>query len=485
MLKKSLFIGFAVLAGAALVFTACEKEVTKEVPGSGWMMLVQTWGDTQQALSEALLNPDSGVIGTKAAITLDAALTIPAGKTLVTFADINGAAITVEGKVYVGNGSALTATATNLITVKGSGSIAVEKGGVLTTNAASSVKNESGATALGSGVAVVGGTLKFSEATDVADVAKIGAALSYISSGTLAITSSTLAPSALTAITIPADKKLTVEGTGAETSDTLSIPAWLDLTTTANLGTVKTLSVSGKLTATAGTGHADGIALTVGEKSRLTLGTVAKLKGSTVAASGVLNIVAVTAYDANAKVAVSAGGTVNSIKFPGNTNITGGLATATATIDSLTIPASETGYLELPAGKTLTVMGVLTVNGGLVLKAADSKVLLSAGAQATVAAGGKLYGINANKPNVTKVTLTVVATSAPTTATKAKITDSGSVYTLTTEASTGIILTKTVGNASFAFTDAAINALEATAAATAANGTFKAGAGTAIILAGK
>jgi hypothetical protein len=491
MLRKSLIIGFAALIGAAFIFTGCEKEVVKEVRGPGSILFVDTWVNDGDELTKALMDAKSIVIGllpdpsaTPTEITLKEPLTINEGKAVVFFRGVSGQAITVEGKAHIGAGGSLTAGSSNKISVKGAGAIVVEKGGILKTDSETSIDDGEATpvSALGTGKVTFVDTeskLEFSSATDKASVEK---AFSYLGSkGTLAITGTTVtaAPSEIAGIVgVSETKKLIVSGTGAETADTLSILAGLELATADSLKTVKTLTVSGVLNAPAATMDSTEATITVITGGEATLGVIAKLKTSSVAAGGSLTVTT-AAFDAGAKLEAASGANVNGINFTVAANITAISTNSAVTIDSLTIPAET--IFTIPAGKTLTVNGALTVNGTLAFDATGGLKLPADASLALDATGKLLCGTD-----VTKVILTVEGATAGT-ATKAKVATVSGVYTVTTEAATGTgtAETKVIGNASFAFADKEINKLPAIdAAATAAAGTLKAGVGTTLILAG-
>ncbi|MDR2444685.1 MAG: hypothetical protein LBD44_01940 [Spirochaetaceae bacterium] len=508
MLRKSLIIVFATLVGLALVFTGCEKEVVKEVPGSGWMMLIDTWASGETALTAALVSKDSKIIGTKAAITLTSALTVPAEKTLVIFAELSGKPITVEGKVYVGSDGNLIADSTNTIMVKGAGAISVEKGGKLTTDEAASVNNgaTTPATVMGKAVTIVGGKLKLSPKVSDAAAASSGiaTALGYISSGILDLSGATITtptgftPSFILAIPgVSATKALIVNAGDKEPDATTALTIKTGYVITADksdtLAKVTNINVSDRsgFMAEAATGDAtNGITVTVGETSFLQLGSIGKLKDSKVAAGGNLEAKAVVTFDASAKLAVSADAIVNNITFVGATNITALTADA-FTIDSYTVP--EKVKFAIPASKIFTVTKALEVNGTLSFGNDTSKVILGESASLKAGASG-IFSAKAGTDDGSGIDLSVAASTVLVTSTGFTSNDAtaGAAITLTTatagtDTPTGYI----IGNASFAINNATSGAPAAAVTSTtagtgkAAAGEIKAGTGTAITLVGK
>lgn len=474
MKKMSLIFGFAAFVGAALFFAGCDNEPKIEYKDRDKLVNYEVVVENEEELlgafasySRIAFNPDPAL-----AFKFSDGFEIPAANTVGIFSDAEietGKKLKVSGTVNVEVGGLLTLTGT----IEGDGTVSVKVGGSLDTAGLTKIPD------LGTKTIIAGGTLNVGT---VADITELKTLFGKISSGELNITtpSATLKPTEVANISgITANKRLTIEANGAETSTSLTIPAGLTLTTTGTLDTVATLTVNGKLTASAATGKADGIAITVGKNATLSLATIAKLKASTVEDGGTLQAT-VTAFDTDAKLKVNAGGRVNEITFVGATNITA-LAADAVTIDSITI-ADKTA-LTIPANKTITVTGTgtLEVNGTLSFTDSTSKLILPAGA--ALAAGEKGTLLGGITPAVTNVTLTVEATATAGTATKAAVTgDAATGFTVTTNA-TATAGTPVIGNASFAIIDAEVKALSATQATQAAAGKLIAGAGTTLILA--
>jgi hypothetical protein len=391
MLRRSLFIGFAALVGAAFIFTGCEKEVVKEVRVPGDMMFIDTWVNDEVELTTALKDEKSGVIGLlpSKAIQLKNELTIPAGKHVVLFSDITGNKIAVEGMLYIGAEGSLTATSSSTVSVKGAGAITVKKGGTLVIDALASVNDGADGTAL----PVIGTSKVFFADTE----------------SNLSISSTNTDKVILQSVFGIFGDKGTFD---------------ISKTTGLKVGDAAKFSVSDtkRLVATADTAEDTGI-----DQIDIPVGLDITLSGP--AAAPTANI------------------TVN-----GKLNIT---------------------ILSIAANKTFTVNGTLVF-------ADTSKLNIPADASLALGETGKLLC----GADVSKVKLSVAAAAASTTPTKAKVGDASPVYTVTTEAATGDVKTIVIGNASFAFTDNAIGGLAATAAATPAAGTLKAGAGTLLTLAG-
>jgi hypothetical protein len=186
----------------------------------------------------------------------------------------------------------------------------------------------------------------------------------------------------------------------------------------------------------------------------------------------------------------ASGATVNGITFTGGTDIAA-LDEDEVAINDLTIAAAAT--LSIPAGKTLTVEETLTVNGTLEIVGAGDVVLTAAATKVVLNAGGKLdvkhedgkFGEGTQAD--TKVT--VAASSASETPTKALVAKTGTVWTVTTDddgdgtnvSSNKIIL----GTLALDFDGtAAVNGDACDASGVAAAGTLVVGAGTVITFIG-
>jgi hypothetical protein len=247
------------------------------------------------------------------------------------------------------------------------------------------------ATALGTGRVNIAGLLVLTGA--LANTSTIDSTLwSYVGSGGALDASVTSAkPSDFNTIAVPAGKPLfTSIGAAAEGQATVTVPARVQLTTTDDLNTVSSLTVTGTLTASSAEGLNTGIAIIVNEGGSATVGTIAKLDDSTVANKGRLTATSATfKTPGTSKIVVSADGTVNSIAFPASTNIKVFGASNAITIDSITLTG---GVLALPATAVLTVTGTLALNGTSSLKLADAATSKLALTAATGTDGAKLTG---------------------------------------------------------------------------------------------
>jgi hypothetical protein len=395
----------AILAGVFL-FTSCEQAtdteyITHYVPTpQGADVLATSAADLAEYLGEDSDYQVIAVITTIADAGED--LVVPATKTLLLYASLtpNGTSgLTIEGKVIVSAGGTLVATAANPVAIEAGGSLEVATNGTLSVanlTAGLSVDDEST-------VVFKGGNLAVAELDDAAGITT---ALGYIGSqGELTVTSLTEAKlsdiiaaidsaevtittlttqtaeeGTVTSLTIPSNltigevtngaltstvTTLTVNGSYTPKSDdtlvnltTLTVNGTLSAAA-ATLDALTDLTVNGELTSV-GTGASAGIKITVGAEGEATLATVAKLLGgSAVAAGGELTATAVTAFDTDASLAVSAGSIVNGITLPGDTTITA-LATDAITIGDLTVASGTT--FTLSSGKALTVADGLTLS---------------------------------------------------------------------------------------------------------------------------
>jgi PBP1b-binding outer membrane lipoprotein LpoB len=407
VIKKSLLLGLLALLAAVFVFTGCDNgtttvteyvpvpgtttpggETNQNPPAAGEVPEFVDVATSQSALEAALANPDykGELIGYGGTTALTGqAVTIPDGYKVYVQpgADLktaSGYGLTVKGKLFVANSAALTID-TAPIVVDGEGNIEVQKGGTLATDEAASVWDGTTDTVLGTDKVKITGTLEYTAGTDFTDAEAVETALGYITSGTLNvgdISSAGLKPSEVAELTIPTGKQLVADtGNTAETdTGTLTIPANLNLTTSATLTTltglevngtlaaasgtltgVTELTVNGTLTASSATLASGGATVIVGSGGSATLGTVGLLKGaSSVAAGGALTVTAVTAFDSTDNLAVVAGSTVNSFTFPDATDITG-IAAAGFTIGNLIVP----GVLVLSKNLTLATDAELVI----------------------------------------------------------------------------------------------------------------------------
>jgi hypothetical protein len=283
---------------------------------------------TETELTSALTNASVVYILVKSDITLTAAKTIPAGKTVYLFADLNtgGKVLTVNGSLAVADTGTLTATDdTGEVIVSAGGSVQVEKGGKLSIETVDSVNDGGDPTAttvIGTRAKIAtGGTLALSTAFTTTD--DIQAVLDRISTGIVS-TATNLKPSEIANTTftgLSAAKQLSVStGATAETESTLTIPANLTIVSTDDLDSVTTLTVNGALTASSAILHSSGVTLTMGAGSKVTFKAKIINSGSSVGSSGALTLMGATEIKG-----LTLGGMIIIPTPPTTVNITGPL----------------------------------------------------------------------------------------------------------------------------------------------------------------
>jgi hypothetical protein len=264
----------AVLAGS-LIVTGCSQDsgggtTFIPVPGGSSVIPFDAVVTDLAGLTAALAAPDTAYIGVISAIPpITADLEIPEGKHVYLYASVNTGSkiLTIKGSVVVAVDGSLTASASGVVKVPEAGSLSVEKGGLLSIDEPDSVNDGDDtdpATIFGTPkLAITGGSLAYTSYT-FSTVAEIKTALSYVSSGVLAVTAAgslNLKPSGIVADFGPltsSAKRLAIDlnNSTAETETTLTIPAGLAIITAGSIGSVTSLTVYGGLTA-AGSADAD------------------------------------------------------------------------------------------------------------------------------------------------------------------------------------------------------------------------------------
>jgi hypothetical protein len=250
---KKFFYGMIALS-VSLFFVGCETEV--EVPGDK-VTSVEDYDAVARNLTDLAGFVAEGNAAKTLALTgdveLTAALTIPAGKEVYLFGgslETGAFALTVEGKLFVKKGDTLTVTtSTGSLVVPAGGAVSIEKGTLVADAADAVVVEAGGDTALGTNVVIKGGTLQLVTAiTAVPDAAVFG----YVSSGALTVTTTTLKPSAFSAVSVPAGVELAVATTANEDSTAdFTVPVRVNLVTTGTLSTLTgNVTINGTFTAT-------------------------------------------------------------------------------------------------------------------------------------------------------------------------------------------------------------------------------------------
>jgi hypothetical protein len=400
MKKMGLFWFAAALLGAALIFGGCPTEAeteTKYVAGEMIYLdvVVSTIGDLEDALAEETgdlaIGLDAPSDDSTITVGADGLLIRPGkvvyilnGTTLATATDKD---LTVEGIVYVGVGATLDVSAGNVIVTSGGISVlpaksiaAINSAGPGTLKVSASARVNDGAddpaTALGTdkGKVWIGGTLKYSANTDVDTVTKIETALGYVGDGgelEVVGTNTSLKPSDVAAISLGA-KKLTIQADGADTATTsISIPAGLFLTTDVAFSELASVTVAEGggfyATSTSGAFTAAGIGLTANGEF-YAASTLTFKDNSSVGANGSVTLVAGATFGDGIKLSVVDGshvyfGATNNVVFPAAAEITG-ITDEALTIGNITVLAD----------------GILAVEGGTLVLAADAVLTLKPGA---------------------------------------------------------------------------------------------------------
>ncbi|MFP3090713.1 hypothetical protein LQZ21_10345 [Treponema sp. TIM-1] len=417
MLKKSLFLGAAALALLVLVVLggcsnpASENDSAPQFSPDGLVIdaAVNTVADFQAILDD----PEIRVIlfdlnGSDKQFTV-AGLAIPPEKTIYLvnngydpdavdpFSTVNSlsptgiSGLNIRGTVIVGRGVALVATDTTPISLWSTGSVQVQDDGVLVTDQRLNVTNYTDqgverVSVLGTNVRfLAGSTLVIDDEEDLT-FDEIYQLLAILTPGTLparlagptgtsnlVLSKSNLKPSEFAELRqLSPGQSLSVTSIVSETAESITIPAGLSITTAAGdvLTGVTQLTVNGTFIAASAAGKADGIGFTVESGGSLTVGTITKLKASSVAAGGSFTGRIAEFLDANAVLSAAAGARINgylltaasTIKTPnpaggGSTTIAG--ATPVTPTTPLLIPPDSnvefTGGVTVEAGATFTI----------------------------------------------------------------------------------------------------------------------------------
>jgi hypothetical protein len=326
-MQKKFYLGLAVLLGVSLFVTGCapepEEKIVKVPEYIRYDAVVGTEADFVKALADSAVRS----IEVKSALVLTAVEKIPEGKFVMLIGKLTPRTIglTIEGTVQVGQTGELVAAFATPVSVKGTGSISVLKGGTLTV--ASKLDLNSGErvleTVLGNEEKVsILGTLKLTTAPT--NLAALTEAFGWIRDG------ATLNAGTANALTLKEIVEFSLGGkkleiTSSESSSmpdaTLLIPAGLTFSTAHLLAAVTDLTVYGHLTTTgASTGASAGVAVTVKAGGMAELAEITKAKASTVEVDGTLTAT-ITDFVEGAALTVQNNAIVNGIRFPAATEV--------------------------------------------------------------------------------------------------------------------------------------------------------------------
>jgi hypothetical protein len=351
-MKKFLF-GMGALLSVSLFFVGCEKEVEVEKwrDPAREILVPEAVATTPAQLTEYLASVSGySVVGTSGAFLLSGDTVVPADKILMvqsgTFST-NSKKLTVKGKVYVNNGTTLTATDGLGAIVADGGSVTVLIGGNLSLATTASVVD-----AAGTLVNIKGGTLTVASLAS----ADIAATLGYITKGELVVTAlsnvASVKPSDITGITtISKDKRLKVTVTQDETvTAAFTIPEGLTLTASGVLTFNDNITVAGTFNPPA---------FTVAETKTLTV-------------TGTLNATATLTVTGTAVI----GDTTNKVTLTKAAVSAGTLSGATSTLDLIdpqTITLTNAGTIVVAGTGKVSLLhtefgaGTYTADGGVVI----------------------------------------------------------------------------------------------------------------------
>ena len=253
-MKKSLIFWFAAATCAAWILVGCEQEAKTEYVTQKEMIHLDVGAADEAELKGYLVDDGKALsIGLTGEVTLTNSLFVPDGKVVYILPaaslGVDTFDLTVDGIVYVGG--TLEAESTGTVKIPNNGRVGVVKGGALSVKNPLSVNNGAGATVLGTAKVGVGsdGLLVWAGLTTVAEINAAFTTYSQYGGATLGV-KTTLPPSDIAGVTVPAGRKLAATATAAVqyTADaTLTVPANVAITTTGKVtvDSDKTLTVSG------------------------------------------------------------------------------------------------------------------------------------------------------------------------------------------------------------------------------------------------
>jgi hypothetical protein len=428
MLRKSLFLLLATVLAVSLMFTGCPNEIEyRDVPGPE--RIIEVAGDTvyvdkeiivdgetvtvhvpvdadttvatENDLRQALLDDSYETIAVIATFSLKGDLEIPAGKEVHLYVDLTPddySVIDVQGKLVAIHGT-VEADIDHQITVADGGALIVRQNGQLIVDTPAAVTS-GGSTAFGTNKVVIDGPDAALEITDdsVLTVELVRTAYqSYLTQGYLRVTALKL--SELAAIADPADagKKglyataASPEATGTDIAITIPANAYLTTYNPDTLGSVKSLTINGRLDVSdplakldkvttlvlngslsaAGPTFADVEEFTVKGYMNLAGATFAKLTSLTLEPGASLEAPAAT-FAALTSLSVPSGATLEAPKAT-FTNLAGSLS-----VDgTIIIQATATIAQLFPKVTELTVSGRLETGGATITKAFEAVTTLS------------------------------------------------------------------------------------------------------------
>jgi hypothetical protein len=476
MLKKSLFLGAAVLALLVLVVLGGCSNPASETTSLGSPLApdglvidaaVANEPDLAAALNDVnvrviLLDVSTpvGLAATSTLIPLEKTVYIVNSayvendqNTLSALTPAQDAGLNIRGTLIVGRGVVLVANPTHRISLWSSGSVQVQDNGFLATDKRIFVSNrtDQGVT----NVSVLGTNVRFLAGSalaitdepgltpeDISDLLNIltPGTLPALMAGptggsTLVLSTSNLKPSQLAAVSgVSPSRSLVVTSTVNENQADFTIPAGVNIT--AAPGDVFTgltnLTVNGTLNAASAQGSPDGLAFTVGSTGSLTVGTISKVKPSSVASGGFF-AGRIAAFDTGAVIAAASGaiidGYILTIASNINTPIGSGLTTVT---EAKTItPENPT---VIPPNSEVTFTGGVTVNSGATFTIAEN-------ANVTIPGGALSLGGTVEIPG--SLTIGGGALTAPAISGKVNVQDGGSL-TFASGITNGIALNGTI-----------------------------------------
>jgi hypothetical protein len=405
-MKKGLVFGLIAVVSAALLVTACDTgtsgtETTAAVTPGGVVVdrTVESVDDLVKALADKtvvtvayILDDDDN--------TAEVGIIIPAGKTVYllnpnttvkTFTPAD-AGLEVRGTLIVSESTVLAAANGAKVYLGSSGSIRIQDGGELRTEARSSVNDLTDA---GVGVGSAIGKVRYAAGSVLTvtsepglSVAEIGALLGYLpvagaarSANDITGKPTTLTLEAPLTAVKPSDiagipniervSRFVVTPAAAETAAAITIPAGAVVTITQALPTVKTLVVSGTVSAPSVGNGTDAVAVTVTNGAALTVAAAIKFDAaaSTIAAGGSFSGSAVE----GAEIPAAPGAVVNGSEVKEDEKI-------------VVVTAGSALPAAIEAGKTYQVIGDVEITAATTV----SGTLLISNGRLTLGSGGSI-----------------------------------------------------------------------------------------------
>jgi hypothetical protein len=365
------------------------------------------------------------------------------------------AVTTITGAIDIGGNAtfaaALTTDGTNPLNVGGDLSV----GGIFTVGAGD-VTVDGGLAVSGTYAVSLGGDLT------VGGTATLGGVFGNTAAASATFNGATTIAGAVTSDT----GGLTIAGTGA-----------VALTSSTGVTLTKNMTVKN----TGGVTVAGAIDLSTALKAT---GVTVKGESGTGVVMGTDSHTAIT-LPATTSITVPVGGSVVAGDETGKVTILGGAVlkagTYTATdVKTATLTLGANAVLEVQDGGSIAISAASPDEGQIVLADNTSKIFLLAGGSFAAGAKGTIIK---NGGTMTGVTLTVGTTDKPGVATKAVVSTAGTVFTVTTEATTGVTGDVIVGVIKWVTGTDPVSAKAGVDPTTgAAAGSIKAGAGTTLTI---